>query len=261
MLEVHQLSKRYGPFLVLRDVSFAVRPGEVLGYLGPNGSGKSTTVKMLTGLLEPTSGRIVFEGRDVAGDLLAYKARVGYVPEEPQLYPFLTGPEFLRLVGGLRAMPPATLERRIDRLLDLWGLTSDRYVPLSGFSKGMRQKVLLSAALLHDPDVVILDEPDSGLDVSSTLVLRHLVAGLAAAGKIVLYSSHVLEAVEKMCSSVVILHEGRVVAYDAVDRLRSLMALPSLEDVFSRLVVGDDLATRAQGMLEAMRLDASATAS
>jgi ABC-2 type transport system ATP-binding protein len=253
MLEVQHLSRRYGAFLALRDVSFAVRPGEVLGYLGPNGSGKSTTVKMLAGLMEPSGGRIVLEGRDVAADPLAYKARVGYVPEEPHMYPFLTGPEYLELAGGLRGVPHRSLRERIDRFLALWGLDADRFAPISSFSKGMRQKVLISAALLHDPDVVILDEPDSGLDVSSTLVLRHVVAGLADAGKMVLYSSHVLEAVEKICSSVVILHEGRLVAYDRVARLRELMAAPSLEAVFSHLVVGDDLEARARGMLDAMR--------
>src|SRR6187401_3375275 len=148
MLEMRNVSKRYGALTAVRHVSFVVKPGEVLGYLGPNGSGKSTTVKMLVGLMPPTSGTILFDGQDVQDRLLEYKAQVGYVPEEAHVYTYLTGPEYLRLTGRLRQMPAAKLETKIDRFLRIFSLDSDYHAPLASFSIGMRQKILLAAALL-----------------------------------------------------------------------------------------------------------------
>jgi ABC-2 type transport system ATP-binding protein len=237
MLEVTGLTKTYGGVLAVRDVSFTAKPGQVVGFLGPNGSGKTTSIRVLTGLLRATRGRVCWNGVDIQDQLLDYQAKLGYVPEEPRLYAYLTAPEYLELVGGLRDIPRATLERRIGRYLELFGLDTDRYAPLSSYSKGMRQKVLISAALLHDPDVVVLDEPCSGLDVASTLVLRALVRALAERGKVIVYSSHVLDMVEKVCSDVLILHEGRLVAHDSVDRLRELQQAASLEQVFAKLAV------------------------
>src|SRR5438105_15118869 len=202
MLEVQGLIKRYNRIPAVDGVSFTIRPGEILGYVGPNGAGKSTTVKMLTGLIEPTSGEILFHGRNVREDWVGFQRRMGYVPEEPYLYTHLTGREYLQLVGRLRGMEKATLDRRIDAMLDLFGLADFRDTQMSSYSKGMRQKVLLSAALLHDPDVLILDEPFSGLDVTAALVFRTLLPVLAKQGKMILYSSHVLEVVEKVCSEV-----------------------------------------------------------
>ena len=228
MLEVRGLIKRYNRIPAVDGVSFSIRPGEILGYVGPNGAGKSTTVKVLTGLIEPTAGEIFFEGRNVRQDWVSFQRRMGYVPEEPHLYPHLTGREYLQLVGRLRGLPRRTLDSRMDEMLRLFSLWGDRYSPLSSYSKGMRQKILLSAALLHDPELLILDEPFSGLDVNTALVLRALLRALADAGKMILYSSHVLEVVEKVCSSVVILRKGKIVAYDAVERLRDLMQQLSL---------------------------------
>src|SRR5437588_1355247 len=215
MLEVRSLTKYYRHTPAVRNVSFAIRPGEILGYLGPNGAGKSTTVKMLTGLIEPSDGQIFYNGRSVYEDITGFQRRIGYVPEEPHLYPYLSGREYLQLTGRLRGMPHQVLERKMDEFLRLLGLWSDRHAPLSSYSKGMRQKILLSAALLHDPDILILDEPFSGLDVTSALMLRSLLRGRADRGKMILYSSHVLEVVEKICSNVLILRKGEVVAYDS----------------------------------------------
>lgn len=241
-LEVRNLTKRFPGTLAVNDVTFLVRAGEVTGYLGPNGSGKSTTMKILTGLLEPTRGEVVFDGRPVSEDLLAFKARVGYVPEEPHLYSHLSGLEYLQMVGQLRDLPQRLVTERVDGLLTLLSLHDDRHVPVSAYSKGMRQKVLLAAALLHNPDLLLLDEPFSGLDVATALVLRRLVQELAGRGKVVLFSSHELETVEKVCRRVVILHEGRVVADDSIDRLRQMMSAPSLERVFELLAVSVDVA-------------------
>ena len=254
MLEVCDVTKRYGALTAVSHVSFTVRPGEVLGYLGPNGSGKSTTVKMLTGLMPPTTGLIRFDGVDIQDDLIAHKARVGYVPEEAHVYTYLTGPEYLRLCGRLRGVPPAALETKIDRFLHLFGLDVDYHATLSSFSKGMRQKILLSAALIHNPRLIILDEPVSGLDVGTALVLRAVVRALADDGRIIVYSSHELETVEKISTRVIILRSGKVVADDSASRLRQLMAAPSLEDVFSQLAVQEDVEGMAARLVDVTRL-------
>jgi ABC-2 type transport system ATP-binding protein len=254
MLEARNLSKYYSGIPAVKDVNFTVRPGDILGLLGPNGSGKSTTVSMITSLLEPTTGQVLLDGESINNSPLEYKARVGYVPEEAHLYTYLTGPEYLELVGQLRGIAPRVLERKIDAFLHIFGLEDDRYAQMSAFSKGMRQKILISAALLHDPDIVVLDEPNSGLDVTSSLVLRSLVQELAAGGKMIIYSSHVLEIVEKVATDVLILHDSRVVAHDSVSRLRDLMALPSLEDVFKKVVVATDVNQVARDIVGVMRL-------
>ncbi|MGH9348846.1 MAG: ABC transporter ATP-binding protein [Vicinamibacterales bacterium] len=250
MLEVAGLTKTYGGILAVRDLTFTARPGQVIGFLGPNGSGKTTSLRVVTGLLEPSLGRVSWNGVDIRHQLLAYQSRLGYVPEEPRLYQYLTAPEYLDLVGGLRDLPRATVTRRIDRYLELFNLDTDRYAPLSSFSKGMRQKVLIAAALLHDPDVVVLDEPCSGLDVASTLVLRTLVRSLAGRGKVIVYSSHLLDMVEKVCSEVLILHEGRLVAHDSVDRLRELQQAASLEQVFKTLAVDQNVDAIGRALAE-----------
>jgi ABC-2 type transport system ATP-binding protein len=253
MLEGRGLTKYYAAIPAVRDVSFRIAPGGVLGLLGPNGSGKSTTVSILTGLLEPSGGTVLFDGRDIRDDLIAYKSRIGYVPEEAVLYSYLTGPEYLSLVGNLRGIATGVLKRRIDGFLELFNLQDDVDASMSAYSKGMRQKVLISAALLHDPGIIILDEPNSGLDVTTTLVLRSLVQALANEGRIVVYSSHVLESVEQVATDVLILHEGRVVAHDSVARLRELMQLPSLEQVFRTLVIETDIDRVAQDLVGVMK--------
>ena len=242
MLELRNVSKRFTGIVAVDDVSFSARAGEITGYLGPNGSGKSTTMKMITGLMELTSGEILFGGERIQSDLIAYKQRMGYVPEEPHLYAHLSGLEYLVMVGQLRNLPAKSTAERIDGLLRLLSLHGNRHVPISAYSKGMRQKVLLSAAMLHNPDLILLDEPFSGLDVSTALVLRSLIQELAGRGKVVLFSSHELETVERVCSRVVILHHGKIVADDWIERLRTLMALPTLESIFSQLAVEQDTA-------------------
>ena len=254
MLELRNVTKRYNRVAAVDGVDLTIEPGEIFGYLGPNGSGKTTTVKMFTGLLEPTGGHIFYEGRDIRQDLVAYRKRLGYVPEEPLLYPYLTGLEYLQLMGWPRSIPQAQLHRKVDRLLDLFSLYGHRYSPISSYSKGVKQKVLISAALLHNPDILIFDEPLSGLDVTAVLIFRNVVQSLAREGKIILYSSHVLEVVERVCSKVIILHKGRVVANENVGRLRDLMHSPSLEAVFSQLILQEDTERVAHDIVEAMKM-------
>jgi ABC-2 type transport system ATP-binding protein len=254
MLELRNLTKRYNRVPAVEDLNISLQPGEIYGYLGPNGSGKTTTAKMLIGLLEPSRGHIFYQGRDIREDMVGYRRHVGYVPEDPLLYPYMSGLEYLQLVGRLRSIPQSILDPKAERLLDLFSLYGHRYSPISSYSKGMKQKVLISAALLHNPDILILDEPLSGLDVTSVLTLRSVVQSLAREGKIILYSSHVLEVVEKMCSKVVILYKGRVVADDDVGRLRDLMHSPSLEDIFSQLVQQQDTEHLANEIVDAMKM-------
>ena len=253
MLEVRNLSKRFCRSAAVDDVSFIIRPYEVLGYLGPNGSGKTTTVNMLTGLLDPSDGEILFDGRRITDDLIGYKRRLGYVPEIPYLYAYLSGLEYLELAGRLRAMPERLMKEKINSLLELFSLREARHSQLTSYSKGMKQKILISAAILHNPDLLIFDEPLSGLDVTSALVFKHLVKALAAEGKCILYSSHVLEVVEKVCTHVMILRKGRVVAHDTVQSLRTLANLPSLEDVFAQLVLQEDTEQTARTIVQVMR--------
>jgi ABC-2 type transport system ATP-binding protein len=254
MLEIQHLTKRYGAVTAVRDLSFEVRPGEVVGLLGPNGSGKSTTVKILTGLLEPSGGRIQLDGRTILHDLHAYRAGLGYVPEEPYLYSYLTGPEYLQLIGRLRGLHEATLDARIERFLQLLGIWDERYQTIASYSKGMRQKVLVAAAVLHNPRLVVLDEPFSGLDVSASRLLKAFVRALAVDGKMIVFSSHVLEVVEQVCSRVVILKDGLVVGHDSVEHLRATLELPSLDAVFAALVAEQDVDAQTALLLKAMKM-------
>lgn len=240
MLELRGVTKRFSGIPVVDNVSFTAQSGIVTGYLGPNGSGKSTTIKMITGLLEPSEGSILYNGSPIEQDLIAHKMRLGYVPEEPQLYPHLTGAEFLEMVGQLRALDEKHLSEKIAGLLHLFSLYDDRYVAMSSYSKGMRQKILLAAALLHNPEILLLDEPFTGLDINSALVLRNLIQELARRGKVILFSTHELDVVERICTHVVILHKGRVAAGDSIEHLRALMSLPKLEDIFAQLAVEQD---------------------
>jgi ABC-2 type transport system ATP-binding protein len=239
MLSLDHVAVRYSGRPVLRDVSFSIGPGEIVAYLGANGAGKTTTMRVVTGLATPDFGRVLFAGRDVAEDPLGYRRRLGYVPETAEVYPFLSGREYLVLAGRLRALPEGGLQKRVDALLELLGLEAHRHQGLDSYSKGMRQKVLIGAALLHDPQVLILDEPLSGLDVTSVLVMKALLRELAGRGRTILYSTHHLEVAERLCERALILHDGRVVADDSVLNLRELRRRPSLEEIFSTWVLDD----------------------
>jgi ABC-2 type transport system ATP-binding protein len=252
VLEVRGLTRRYGGLLAVDNVSFSCAPGEILGYLGPNGSGKSTTIRMLVGLLEPDSGTITLDGISLDSSPIAFKRRVGYVPEEPQLYTHLSAIEYLMLVGALRELDPVRCKDTGERLLDLFGLHDARYGAMSTFSKGMRQRVLLAAALLHDPELLILDEPFSGLDVSADLLFRTFLQTLAREGRTILFSSHRLDVVEKVCERVVILHRGKVVADGRLAALRNDRT-PTLEGVFAEVTQQEDYSAVAASIVSTVR--------
>jgi ABC-2 type transport system ATP-binding protein len=255
MLEARHLTKYYSAVAAIRDVSFTLGRGTILGLLGPNGSGKSTTVSILTGLRELSAGQVWLNGVNIADRLVEYKAQVGYVPEEAHLYSFLSGREHLELVGRLHRIPERLLTHKIGTLLELFGMASATDQSMSGYSKGMKQKVLIAGALLHDPDVLILDEPESGLDLTAGLILRHLLPVLAARGKMIVYSSHLLDRVERLCATVVVLHRGGIVAQGPVPQLRAMMQMnSSLEDLVAELVTTTDPEGTARDIAEVSAL-------
>jgi ABC-2 type transport system ATP-binding protein len=254
MLELKNVSKSYRSIPAVENVSFTLREGEVLGYLGPNGSGKSTTVKMVIGLIQPSKGKVLYEGQDIFADLPRFRAQLGYVPEEAQVYTHLSGMEYLQLIGRLRGMEERVLERKARSLLGLLSLEGAQYSALTDYSKGMKQRVLLAAALLHDPRLIVFDEPLSGLDATSARLFKDLLVLLAAEGKAILYISHVLEVVERVCDRVIVLSKGRVVADASPRELTKLMALPTLESVFAQLVQQTDTEKTARDLVDVMKV-------
>ena len=254
MLELQHLYRSFRTIPAIEDISFKVAPGEIVGFLGPNGAGKSTTVKIITGMLRPDDGHVLFEGKDIRDDMVAFRSVIGYVPEEAHLYSYLSGLEYLQLVGRLRGINEALLEAKATRLLKLLHLESWQYSPISSYSKGMRQRVLIAAALMHDPRLLIFDEPLSGLDVVSSRLFKDLLEILAAEGKAILYISHVLEVVEQICNRVIVIAKGRMLADARPAELAKLMSLPNLESVFAQLVEQQDTRTVAQELVEVMQV-------
>jgi ABC-2 type transport system ATP-binding protein len=254
MLEVRNASKRYRTIPAVQNVSFTLSEGEILGYLGPNGSGKSTTVKMITGMIEPTDGAILFRGRNIHDDLSGFRAHLGYVPEEAQVYTHLSGLEYLQLVGRLRGMSEKLIDAKARSLLQLFSLESSQYSAISDYSKGMKQRVLLSAALMHDPELLIFDEPLSGLDAVTARLFKDLLVLLAREGKAILYISHVLEVVERVCDRVIILSKGKIVADAAPSKLTELTRLKDLESVFAQLIQQTDTAQLARDLVGVMKV-------
>ena len=250
MLEARGLTKYYGSVLAVQSIDFRLEAGQVLGYLGPNGSGKSTTVKMLIGLLEPTHGQVLFQGKNIQQDLVGYRKHLGYVPEEANLYPYLTGQEYLELVGTLRGMPQARMKAKIEALLELFSLFPHRHLSIGSYSKGMRQRILLISALMDNPEVLVLDEPLSGLDVTSALIFKNLIQSLSAKGKTIFYCSHVLEVVEKVCSRLLILRKGQVIASGTTQEVRQRIGEASLEQIFLNLVEDRDVAQIAGNIVD-----------
>jgi len=254
MLELQNLWKLYRGIPSIQSVNLKVSAGEVVGFLGPNGAGKSTTVKIITGVVEPTAGRVLFEGRDIREDMVGFRALLGYVPEEAHVYTYLSGLEYLQLVGRLRGMPEEVIEVKANQLLKILSLTSWRHSPISVYSKGMKQRVLIAAALMHNPRLLIFDEPLSGLDVVSARLFKDLLEALAAEGKAILYISHVLEVVEQICSRVVVIGKGKILADAPPSELTRLMSHTSLEGVFAQLVQQQDTSILARQIISTMKV-------
>jgi ABC-2 type transport system ATP-binding protein len=252
MIQIHGLSKAYGKKRAVIDLDLAVGPGEIVGFIGPNGAGKSTTLKILTGLLPADSGRVAVCGFDIGTDSIAARQRLGYVPESPQLYESLSADAFLDVIGALHHIDRATSTRRREELLDLFGLSDVRYKWLREFSKGMKQKVVIAAALIHQPDVLILDEPFDGVDANMVLVLKAVLGELAAQGRGVLVSSHIMDVVERLCSRIAIIHEGRLIAEGTPAEIQAAAGVSTLEAAFASLTATRDTTATTAAILSAL---------
>lgn len=247
LIETSHLVKRYGEKLAVDDVSFQVNAGEIFGFLGPNGAGKSTTIKMIVGLLHPTSGTVKVGGYDVVTQSVQAKAACGYVPDEPNLYAKLTGRELMRFVGDLYGLDRAQTVRRSEELLRLFGLVEAANDTTDTYSHGMKQKTSLAAALVHDPKILILDEPTVGLDPKSARLIKDILRQIAERGAAVMLSTHILEIAQNMCDRIAIINQGKVIASGTMEELRQLgQGESSLEDIFLALTGGTEYAEIAE---------------
>ena len=248
MIRLQKLAKSYGDQEAVRGIDLEIPTGQLVGLLGPNGAGKSTTIKMLTGMLAPTSGKAEVEGFDIDREPLEVKRIVGYVPESGAVFDALTATEYLTFVASLYGIPEDGAVQRIAQFASFFDLAGEDMTgkPLSAFSKGMRQKVVITSALLHNPKVVFFDEPLNGLDANAALSFKTLIASLARDGKTIVYCSHILDVVERVCERVVIIHEGRIVADGTAPELRERAGEPTLERVFNKLTATENLLARAE---------------
>lgn len=250
MVQMENVRVALGGRMVLHGISFEVAPGRVAGYVGPNGAGKTTTLRLLTGALPPDAGHITIAGIDVADDPVAAKRCFGYVPEHGHLYESFTPTEYLAFIGRMHGLTEKAIAQRTTAHLRFWGLHEAAEQAMTGFSKGMKQKVLVSAALLHDPPVLLLDEPLSGLDAHAVLQMRVLLRTLVSRDKTVFYSSHLLDAVEKVADEVIVLRDGVILETGPPEAIAAAAGEANLEDAFSRLTAAADAWTLADDLME-----------
>lgn len=247
--------RRFGDLTAVDDVTLSIPAGQICGYLGPNGAGKTTTVKMLTGMIQPTSGAASVAGFDIQQDAIEVKRRIGFVPESGALYQSLTPFEYLDFVGRLYGMDEKNIVRRITEFCDFFQITQNIHQRMNAFSKGMKQKVVIASAMIHNPEVLFLDEPLNGLDANAALLLKKLIRNLADEGKTIFYCSHILDVVENLCDRVVILDKGKIVADGSVNQLKEMTKRTSLEGVFSKLTHAEDLGELARAFSRSITED------
>lgn len=240
MIQLEQLTKRYGSFIAVDGIDLEVPPGCLYGLLGPNGAGKTTTLRMIAGILQPDAGRVLIEGFDVVEEPYHAKQRLGFIPDRPFVYEKLTGAELLRFVAGLYGQQGAEVEERIRELLDLWDLERWTDELVEAYSHGMRQKLIISAALVHRPSVLVIDEPMVGLDPRAARLLKDLLRAFASKGGTALVSTHTLEFAEVLCDRMAVIQTGRIVAEGTMDELRAQAESEGsgLEEIFLRLTGG-----------------------
>ncbi len=241
IISIRNLNKSYGTKHVLNNITIDIMPGQVIGYIGPNGAGKSTTVKILSGLISDFTGEVIVKGIDIKKNPMGVKSLIGYVPELAELYDVLTPNEFLTLMGALYNLPQEVVKERAGRMLDAFGLGANKDQRMDTFSKGMKQKVLITSGLLHNPDIIILDEPLSGLDANSVIIIKELIDKLAKSGKTIFYCSHMMDVVEKVSDRIILINEGNVVADGTFEELKRSQDNTSLEQIFARLTASDSM--------------------
>jgi len=251
IITIRNLNKYYGTKHVLKDINLDIFPGQVIGYIGPNGAGKSTTVKILAGLLGDFLGEVIIKGIDIRKDPVAVKSMIGLVPELAELYDVLTPNEFLNLMGALYNMPQELVTDRTGKMLDAFGLAGNLDQRMDTFSKGMKQKVLITSGLMHNPEIIILDEPLSGLDANAVIVVKELISKLAKSGKTVFYCSHMMDIVEKVSDRIILIDQGMVIADGTIQELRENQGKESLEAIFAGLTSTEAMNEASDKFLDA----------
>ena len=251
IITVRQLNKQYGEKTVLRNINLDIYSGQIIGYIGPNGAGKSTTVKILTGIIQDYTGDVMVFGKNLRDNILEVKSKVGYIPESAELYDLLTPREYLSFIGKLYHLPDDIIEERSRKMLDSFSLLENMDQRMDSFSKGMRQKVLITSGLLHNPSIVIMDEPLSGLDANAVILIKELLQALKQEGKTIFYCSHMMDVVEKVSDRIVLINNGSIIADGTIDELRQNSA-DSLEQIFSRLTSSGNQVQQADNMAAAM---------
>lgn len=250
---IKNLWKSYQHTPVLKGIDLTVMPGQVIGYIGPNGAGKSTTVKILCGLLADFEGEVWVAGHNLRQQPLEVKKQIGFIPELAELYETLTPHEFLHFMAALYGMPAELAEQRMQRMLAAFGLQDHLHQRMDTFSKGMRQKVLITSGLLHNPNIIIMDEPLSGLDANSVIIVKELISKLAAEGKTIFYCSHMMDVVEKVSDRIVLINDGQVVADGSFEQLKAQQGNQSLERIFANLTAKSSLDQAATDLMDAFK--------
>lgn len=235
IIKIRRLNKSYGSNKVLTDINLDIHKGEIIGYIGPNGAGKSTTVKIMLGLIEEYNGSIEIFGEDIRKGPVDYKMKIGYVPESGDIYDNLTAREYLGFIGELYGMEYDTAVEKGGKLMELFGIKKVYDSRINSYSKGMKQKVIIIAALLNNPDILFLDEPLSGIDANSVMVFKEVLSELVKKGKTIFYSSHIMEVVEKLSSRIILLKDGEIVADGTMESLKDQLPEGSLEEIFNKL--------------------------
>jgi len=252
IIRISNLRKSYGSKEVLKGINLDIYPGQVIGYIGPNGAGKSTTVKILTGLINDFEGEVMVNDIDIKENPLAIKSQIGYVPENAELYDVLTPLEYLDFVGQLYGMENTLIQQRSQQLLKAFGLEQNINNRMDTFSKGMRQKVLLISGIIHNPQIIVLDEPLSGLDANAVIIVKELISLLAKEGKTIFYCSHMMDVVEKVSDRIMLISEGHIIAEGTFEQLKTYQS-ESLEQIFSKLTGKEDGSVEASHIISAIR--------
>lgn len=253
VIKINNLSKQFAKHVVLRNVSLSVNAGELIGYIGPNGAGKSTTIKILCGLMPDFTGTVQVLGMDVTHNTIDIKKRIGYIPENAVLYEVLTPVEYLHFVAQLYHLRGPSIHQKIIDLLALFGLDHARNSRMSTFSKGMKQKVLLISGLLHNPDIIFLDEPLSGLDANAVILVKEILMQLKQSGKTIFYSSHIMDVVEKLSDRIIIINQGQLIADGTFQQLVSQSHSNSLEQIFTQLTGQVEQASIATTFIDVLK--------
>lgn len=251
IVEISNLVKKYGTKQVLHGINLQIQAGQIIGYIGPNGAGKSTTVKILCGLIDDFEGEVKVMGKDLRTEQLEIKKRLGYIPENAALYESLTPLEFMQFVGRIRRMESELIAEKAEKLMEIFEMKNNLNQRIATFSKGMRQKVMICSALLHNPDLIFMDEPLSGLDANSVIMVKEMLSHLAQEGKTIFYSSHLMDVVEKISDRIILIDQGRVIADGSFGELSSLANDENLEKLFTRLTGNTNHGEKAEAFINA----------